>query len=93
MSKLHPSTLFQYFQSKENDNNPKPRSLDDQNRPLYGRIEPEILIEHYGIDKNYLDKSYPTIILPEETRNEWRNMKNILNGNYKKKDDYQILLL
>ena len=45
-------------------------SLDDQSRPLYGRLELEILIEHYGIEKIYLDKSYLVIISPEEARNE-----------------------
>ena len=91
MSKLHSSTFFKYFQPKENDNNPKLRTLHDQSRPLYGRLELEILIEHYGIEKIYLDKSYSSIILPAEKRNEWRNLRNILKGNYKEKDDYQIL--
>ena len=43
-----------------------------------------------AFEKIYLDKSCPALISPEEIRNEWGNMKNILKSNYKEKDDYQI---
>ena len=38
-------------------------SLDDESRALH--VELEILIDNYGIEKMYLDKSYSPIISPE----------------------------
>ena len=66
------------------------RSLKQENETVYRRQELENLIEHYGFDKVYLDKTYPAIIVTEEVRNEWRLLKSILRCNYTDKSEKDI---